>query len=533
MDFRSISTATQNPYKFLRKLAFILFCLLAAYQISVAIVSNDFVQLGGIGLVAFIGAAAIAVLNDWRRGLLAFLALLLFEDMVRKYAGNNMLIAFGKDVLLAIVYLSFFRYCRRNKIQRFRPLFYVPLVLFVWFAVLQVLNPASPSIWFGLLGLKLDFYYVPLIFVGYHFVDSESRLRQFFIVNLALILIVASLGVAQSILGHTFLNPTNLAEDIRDLGALYRVSPISGAISYRPTSVFVSAGRFADFLALAWLFALGYTGYSMLRARRGRIFVFTVLGVTAAAAVLSASRGAFMWSLLNGTATVIAFFWGAPWRQRETVRVLRVAFRFCLAITVALMLLAFFFPDALASRLALYSETLSPTSAGSELGHRTWDYPITNLLGAFSFERWPYGYGIGTSSLGIQYIARYFMIKPLGIGVESGYGTIVLEMGIVGLFLWLVMTISIVFASWRVVVRMRGSPLFPIGFVIFWFALVLFFPATFAGMQPYQDFVLNAYVWLLLGILFKLPAIKLSTATDAPLDAQAGHPQLSTGIGLG
>ncbi len=33
---------------------------------------------------------------------------------------------------------------------------------------------------------------------------------------------------------------------------------------------------------------------------------------------------------------------------------------------------------------------------------------------------------------------------------------------------------------------------------------------TFNGMQPYEDYVLNAYLWLLLGILFRLPSIALS-----------------------
>jgi hypothetical protein len=41
-------------------------------------------------------------------------------------------------------------------------------------------------------------------------------------------------------------------------------------------------------------------------------------------------------------------------------------------------------------------------------------------------------------------------------------------------------------------------------------------------MQPYEDFVLNAYFWLLLGILFRLPTLALSpqfaaTAQPAPL----------------
>jgi hypothetical protein len=70
-------------------------------------------------------------------------------------------------------------------------------------------------------------------------------------------LIIVSLGIAQAIIGHTFLNPTIVAEDIRELSGLYRVSPISGLIMYRPTSVFVSTGRFGNFLLVTWLLVFG------------------------------------------------------------------------------------------------------------------------------------------------------------------------------------------------------------------------------------------------------------------------------------
>jgi len=185
--------------------------------------------------------------------------------------------------------------------------------------------------------------------------------------------------------------------------------------------------------------------------------------------------------------------------------------RAALGVTVAIVLLLATYPEALLSRVAFYTETLSPSSTASELQSRTWTYPINNFLGAFGFERWPYGYGIGTCSLGGQYVAMLFHAKPLGIGVESGFGTIVLEMGIGGLILWFVMTFAILIAAWRVVKKLRGSPLFPLAFVIFWYAGLLLLPMTFNGMQPYQDFVLNAYLWLLLGILFRLPSIAITS----------------------
>jgi hypothetical protein len=91
-------------------------------------------------------------------------------------------------------------------------------------------------------------------------------------------------------------------------------------------------------------------------------------------------------------------------------------------------------------------------------------------------------------------------------------------MGIGGLLLWIVMSLAITVSAWKVVKKLKGSPFFPLGFVLFWYAFVLLFPQTFGGMQAYEDFLFNAYFWLLLGVLFRLPTLALSAqfATNAP-----------------
>jgi hypothetical protein len=498
--------------------------ILVAYLLSGYIVSERINELEFIGVVAAACILLVIILNDWRQGLTIFLVWLLFEDLVRKYLGNNMALYFGKDVLAAVFYLSFFTAIRRGKRQLFKPPFRVPLLLVIWFGVMQVFNPASPSIFFGLMGLKLFFFYTPLLLVGYLLFDSEEDLRRFFVINGKLVLIIASLGVAQSILGHTFLNPETIQEDIRGLSTIYRTSPISGLSSYRPTSVFVSTGRLANFLVVGWLLALGFSGYLLLRQRRGRSLAFIVIVVTASALVLSASRGAFMWGLMNAMVFFVAFLWGAPWRTREVIRVLRTIQRTVLGILAACVVLVVLFPDQLKSRLSFYSETLSPDSPQSELFLRTWDYPLENFLLAFKYERWPYGYGIGTSGLGTQYVTRLFHVRPIEAGVESGFGAIVIEQGILGLLLWLVMSVAIVFSAWRVVCKLRGSVWFPLAFVIFWFAFILFFPFTFGGILAYEDFVVNAYLWLLLGILFRLPNIAMSEEFAVPGKPRAMNP---------
>src|SRR3989441_5278857 len=347
-------------------LGFLVFFVFAAYEAAGFVIAGDMAGLAMVAM-AFVGCAVvIAILNDWRRGLYFFLAWLLYEDLARKYLGNNMAIYFAKDFLVLVVYLSFLAAYRRKEVTTFRPPFLVPLLLFVWFGVMQVFNPASTNIIYGVLRLMLFFYYMPLLLVGYSFLNSEKELRRFFFGNLILATIIVSLGVVQAILGHTFLNPANPAAEIRELSTLYRVAPISGAISYRPTSVFVSDGRYGNFLLISCLVIFGFSGYLLLRHKRGRALVFLVFGLTVAAILLCALRGIVLWSIGSVLVGSLAFVWGAPWRQREVLRVLRNVQRAAIGMGLAVVILLATFPEALLSRVAFYTETLSPSSRTSE-----------------------------------------------------------------------------------------------------------------------------------------------------------------------
>src|SRR5271170_1362774 len=246
------------------------------------VLSNDYVGMAYAAMLCAAAAIMVGILNNWRNGTYFFLIWLLFEDFARKFLGNNMAIYFAKDFFLLVVLISFLTAFRRKEVTIFRPPFLIPLLIFIWFGGMQVFNPASTSIWYGLMGFKMFFYYVPLIFIGYALLNSEAELRRFFTVNLVLVLIIVSLGIAQSIIGPSFLNPAVQAEDLRLLSGMYRVSPITGLASYRPTSVFVSAGRYANFIMVAWILVLGFSGYLLLRHKRGRTLAFIAIPVTAA-----------------------------------------------------------------------------------------------------------------------------------------------------------------------------------------------------------------------------------------------------------
>jgi hypothetical protein len=508
------------PGQFLRSrwfaIAFFALALVGAYKIAGYVVANDFTSLLYIVLIFIVLVFIVALLKNWRNGVYLFLAWLLFEDLARKFLGNNMAIYFAKDFLALLLYLAFFAAYRRKDpdLQTFRPPFLAVLLIFVWYAAMQVFNPASTSVFYGLLGMKIYFCYIPLIVIGYAMINSEADLRKFFYINLGLMLIIAGLGIVQSVAGPRFLNPEVMADDIRVLSETYRVAPISGVRVYRPTSVFVSTGRFSDLLIVSWFMVFGFSGYLLLRERRGRLFAFAALAVTAAACLMCGSRGVFMWTLGSAFLGSMAFVWGAPWRQGEALRIVRTLQRAALGVALAVAVLLLVYPDEFLGRISVYSETLSPTSPGSELLHRSRDYPLANFLAAFDYPRWPYGYGIGTISLGSQYVSRIFQVRPPVFGVESGFGCLIVEMGILGLIFWIIVSLAIVISAAKVARGLKGSPWFPLAFMILLYAIVLLLPMTFASINGYQDFVLNAYLWLLLGILFRLP--KLALAAQSP-----------------
>src|SRR6266480_7225835 len=487
-----------------RNLLIMALIALAAYECASLIVEDNLLTLYRVGLVVLGLVTLVAILKDWRNGVYAFVAWIAVEDLIRKYLGNNMIVYFVKDFFALALYLSFLIARRATLTKLYRPPFLITLSLFFWYCLIQALNPASTSIFYGLMGLKLCFFYAPLLLVSHALVDSEKELRRFFFFNSVLILVVAGFGIAQSILGPTFLNPQMIQEDIRTLSTLYRVSPVTGLVAYRPTSFFVSTGRFQNFLVLSWVLALGFGGFLLMRKQNGRLLGFTTVGIVAAASLMAGSRGVFLWTLASAMVVAPAVIWGASWAGEQRIRVMRAIQRAAVFVAIALAILVGIFPQEVASRLAIYTETLSPYSSQSELGFRSQEYPLQNFVAAFDFPRWPYGYGIGTASLGGQYVTRLMHAPPMNIGVENGYGQLVIELGIVGLLLWILLTYKITHSAWQAAKNLKGTVWFPIGFAIFWYAFLLAFPLSFYGFIAYQDFVLNAYFWLMLGMLFRV-----------------------------
>jgi hypothetical protein len=488
--------------------------LWAAWETGGKIASDDTTSLIYIAL-GFAGCVvAVTIFRNWRSGFYVFFVWLLFEDFVRKFMGNNPALFFGKDVLLGLVYIALFIAIREHKEKAFRPRFLPFLLVFVWLGVLQIFNQNSPHILYGLLGFKVYFYYIPLMWVGYALIRSDADLGRLLVLNAVTAAIIAGLGIAQAILGNTFLNPAVLAPELQALGDLQKSTPLSNQVFSLPSSVFVSAGRFSAYLIVMAILVVGSAGYLLLTRLRGRRIVYLSLGIIGAATLFCGNRSAVITCAASLILLSVAFIWGAPWRQRQAHKALKSVRRSVIAAAVSLAIVIFLFPEQAGSRIAFYTETLLPSSSAYQLENRTWDYPIENLKEAFQDPHWVVGNGIGTASLGMQYVAKLIHQPPPSVWVEEGFGNLIVEMGILAPFLWLAWTIALLYQTWKVVRQLKQTRFFPLGFAIFWYAFVLLIPLTYGSLSGYQDFICNAFLWLFVGVLFRLPEI-LATATPA------------------
>jgi hypothetical protein len=496
-------------------LSVLLISLWIAWELGGRIAAQDLKTISFAALGFFALAITVTILRNWRLGFYFFLIWLLFEDLFRKYLGNAMAIYFAKDVLVGLVYVSLYVDIRKGRSKTFRPPFLLFLSLFIWLGILQIFNSNSPHILYGLLGFKVYFYYIPMIFVGYAVIESDEGLRKFLVINGILAGVIGGIGIIQAIAGHSFLNPSVLAPELRELGDLEKVSPISNQVFSLPDSVFVSSGRFGFYLIVAAILNMGAAGYLLLYTKRNRNLIFAVFAILGVATLLSGTRGALVIIAASAVILAVGFLWGAPWRWRQAHRMVKTIRRTFIVAGLGLAALLLIFPKEAGSRIAFYTETLSPSSIAYEGSNRAWDYPIYNLELAFTGPNWIWGNGIGTASLGSQYVAKVLHQRPPNLWVEEGFGNLIVEMGIIAPFLWVLWSGALIIACWKVVLRLRQTRFFPVAFAIWWYAFFLLLPETFGGLNFYQNYVTNVYLWLLVGILFRLPTLQM--APGAPI----------------
>jgi len=459
-------------------------------------------------------AFVLLTLRNWQAGIIIFFIWIALEDLVRKYIGNQMILYAAKDVVILTAYVSYFipRPLRQRECEMFRnPLKIVLLLWFGW-ALVEIFNPHVGHPLEPLVGLRMSFFYIPMIYLGYNFINSEEKLRQFLKLNILIGTIVAILGIIQAIVGLHFLNPSGFVSYLRL--DLIRTAPEAGLAVPRPNSVFVEAGRFAQYLYIILLLSLGTLAYwphlktSKMRPIYSISWVWISIIVISIGLFISGQRAAMYLIALLLPILLLSRNYERRGRLHGTKSSMPF-FRLGLILFVGFLILWSLFPQRFQATYEFYSKTLAPTERHFEVPYR-----IDSLLWQikYALRQSPLiGHGTGTNSLGRQYIYGiadlYTGGAPYLGGVEVGYGAIIWEWGVIGLVLWLWWTVKLIKHSVKITLSLSGTRFFWLAVILSFYLFSILFLWFFLGVQVYQNYITAAYLWFLAGVLFKLPQL--------------------------
>jgi hypothetical protein len=464
------------------------------------------VELPPVALFAavLILAALPVLVGRWTLTLGIFLVWLIVEDLVRKLAGNNLAVYFVKDLIYFVLLFTLFTTASLQQTWR-QATGQARLILYAlvcWAVIMAV--PAMVDDWrLPLVGLRLDFLYVPLVMAGYLLVQPISKLQQRLVALSILGGAASAVGIAQAIVGPEFLappEPTPGLIHIELVRGLAGSAPVS-----RPTGTFVDPGRFASVAVLA--LAVGLATFLIVKGSR-RVLVLASVLAAAGAVWVSGGRASFVVGACLVTLATIASVFGE--RHPALGRASMVS---ALGLG-AIFLLSVLVPDLFTSRLNWYAQTLDPRSSENEWSFR-WDSYGSDTRRGIDIGGLV-GQGTGRESLGKQYLYGGPQGTPSGLyQVEGGYASIAVEWGAVGLVLWSMWTLAWLYRQWRCIKAAPSGRLRAMGVVLWGWMIFFLVIGFFGGLQGYQNYVPNAYFWLLSGIIFGLPQLAVSPEETA------------------
>ena len=207
--------------------------------------------------------------------------------------------------------------------------------------------------------------------------------------------------------------------------------------------------------------------------------------------------------LLIGLTICVVFFVGPRIRGRSRVPRLLGMAALAMAAAGLLVLVA---PTQAANQVSFYAQSLNPTSEKSEWDWRWAAYTEGITLG-IQKSSW-LGRGAGTHSVGLQYLlgGSANSVKAVGYEVESGWGAVAIELGKIGLALWVIWSIVWSRRLMASLKALRGQPDAQAALPLVAYVLLALFVLFFTGYQSFQNYIVNANIWLMSGIVFGMGA---------------------------
>ena len=363
------------------------------------------------------------------------------------------------------------------------------VLAFVTVVLVELANPASRGLTASLAGARQHLEFVPLFFLGYAFVRTESQIRKALIV---LVICAAAGGVVSYI--QSRLSPDQLAawgagyaERIYGTGLFTGAGRVaflgSGDIRVATVRPFglgseIGSGAFAAALAFPGLIAL-------LMVARGRLrwaLVVMSVGISLAVAT-SGSRGA----LITVFVSLAAFGMLAA----ASKNALKVAVGLTLGVTLIYTAFVALGPTNQAAQRA---QSITPTNIVS-----TFSTDRGASVGLFPVLAADHPLGIGLGTVGPAASVGQTAATPGAYNAETEWNFLVLEVGIAGVLAYVALLLRLM---WLAMARIRpiAEPALRLDLAALAAPIFGLFVAGFGG--PTSASVPGApYLWLVSGVL--------------------------------
>ncbi len=415
-------------------------------------------------------------MTHWRVGVKGCLYFLPFAGIVSLLFYPAKLPLLFKDILFIIpAYVGFV--LTRRKIY-FPKIIVFLLSLFSMLAVVQLYNPNLLNLFMGFIGLKVWLFYIPILFMAFHLVDSKKQLIKLIKGLVMIALIPCVIGIIQAILIYSGL------EDYA-----YKIyGKAAGPATQQFAKLFIGSGYLVR-IPSTFSFVTQYTNFTMCmiplaymlgQTSKHKMFGKIALLIIVIASLLSGARSMFLFVPLI-LVLIYGFhkgFYGV------SVSVFAIGIPF---ISVAIYLFGGIVPiwKHMVSLVVHYWETI--------------------IIGFFVYaiNVAPFGMGTGMNTGP----ARHAFVNSVSAVpmMENYYAKTVYELGLFGLFLLILIYFVLIYKGYSIHKKIQDKELKALSAGLITYLMVIIIQSV-KGWSLDLD-PANVYFWLYSGILMKLEVI--------------------------
>ncbi len=433
--------------------------------------------LGGLifALMVIFGAS-----QNWKLSIKTILVIVIVEGGLRRWAfpGARDLIYFFKDFILIGSYLGFASR-PRPMVDRY-PFIKELTGLIAIMCCGQAFNPSLGSPIVGLLGIRSYLLYIPLIWILPHLFDSESDLRNFLRNYLLLIFPVCILGVIQFF--SPIDSPLNVYianEEVLDIATVGEFARITGTFSY--------IAGLTTYLSIC--FSLLIVFITQERTFKWQAIYSLELALVAINSFMSGSRGVILYEILFIISYIICLCFTRPKAALNFITSLFVP------IAVSTLIAIVYFQPA------IEAFSTRAENSGDSIEQRIFE-GFTQVL-VYS-ENSIEGYGTGATQAGANTIRKLLSLPPGALlpPSEGETGRVVIEIGLLGFFLWYGLRIVLLISLGSVFLRLKHPFYKELALAIFLFQLI-----NVTG-QLITNPTMLVYFWFFSGFIYLLPALE-------------------------